>query len=58
MKFLILEKLIAMNKFKPVCLLLLILFSSLSQSWVSSAKTEREFYQLTVYHFANASQEK
>jgi hypothetical protein len=30
----------------------------LSQSWVSSAKTEREFYQLTVYHFAKDSQEK
>jgi len=58
MKFLILEKLIAMSKLKPVCLILMILFASLSQSWVSSAKTEREFYQLTVYHFANASQEK
>jgi len=29
----------------------------LSQSWMPSAKTEREFYQLTVYHFANALQE-
>jgi hypothetical protein len=58
MKFLILEKLIAMNKFKHVRLPLMILFAVISQSWVSSAKTEREFYHLTVYHFANASQEK
>src|SRR6188768_4595114 len=47
-----------MNKFKPLYLILMILFASLSQSWVSSPKTEREFYQLTVYHFSNASQEK
>jgi hypothetical protein len=30
----------------------------LSQSWMPSVKTEREFYQLTVYHFAKDSQEK
>jgi hypothetical protein len=30
----------------------------LSQSWAPSAKNEREFYQLTVYHFGNATQEK
>jgi hypothetical protein len=47
-----------MSKFKPVCLILMILFTGLFQSWVPSAKTEREFYQLTVYHFANVSQEK
>ena len=34
---------------------LLFIFSI--QSWLP-AKTEREFYQLTVYHFSNASQEK
>ena len=48
-----------MTKFKPIYLVL-ILFACiiLCQSWVPSAKTEREFYQLTVYHFGNASQEK
>jgi len=47
-----------MRKFKPVCLILVLLFAGTFQSWMPSAKTEREFYQLTVYHFANASQEK
>jgi len=47
-----------MRKFKPVCVILMVLFAGTSQSWLPSAKTEREFYQLTVYHFANASQEK
>jgi|GEM_PF-6403946 len=47
-----------MSKFKPVCLILMILLAGISQSWVPLAKTEREIYQLTVYHFANASQEK
>jgi hypothetical protein len=48
-----------MNKFKPVYLTLITLsVCLLSQSWVTSAKTEREFYQLTVYHFGNTSQEK
>ena len=48
-----------MSKFKSASLFLMILLIAvLSQSWVTSAKKEREFYQLTVYHFANASQEK
>jgi len=48
-----------MSKFKPVYLVLIILFTGiLSQSWLPSAKTERDFYQLTVYHFGNTSQEK
>lgn len=48
-----------MRKFKPVYLVLIILFTCIAfQSWVPSAKTEREFYQLTVYHFGNALQEK
>jgi len=28
------------------------------QSWVQNNKPQREFYQLTIYHFGNASQEK
>ena len=48
-----------MSKFKPAYLILIIFIAGmLSQSWMPSAKTEREFYQLTVYHFANALQEK
>ena len=48
-----------MSKFKSACLILMVLFAGiLSQSWVSSAKTGREFYQLTVYHFTKDSQEK
>jgi hypothetical protein len=48
-----------MSKFKIFGLVLIILFACiLSQSWMPSAKSEREFYQLTVYHFAKDSQEK
>src|SRR5436190_22256663 len=47
-----------MSKFKAICLVIIILFSCiLSQVWIHSGKTEREFYQLTVYHFAKDSQE-
>ena len=59
LKLLILVKLIAMSKFKPGYFILLVLIvGGLFQSWMPSAKTEREFYQLTVYHFKDASQEK
>jgi len=48
-----------MSKFKPFYFILIALLSTtIFQSWISSAKTEREFYQLTVYHFKDASQEK
>jgi NIPSNAP len=59
MKLLILVKLIAMSKLKPVYFILIALIAgTLFQSWNVSAKTEREFYQLTVYHFKDAAQEK
>jgi len=59
LKLLILEKLIEMRKVKASSLVLMVLFGGLIfQSWVSSAKKEREFYQLTVYHFRDAAQEK
>ena len=58
-KLLILVKIIAMSKFKPGYFILLFLFVGVVfQSWIPAAKTEREFYQLTVYHFKDASQEK
>ena len=58
LKLLILVKLTAMNKFKPVYFILIVLFGGvIFQSWAPPAKT-REFYQLTVYHFKDASQEK
>jgi hypothetical protein len=48
-----------MSKLKPVYLILLIILGgTIFQSWRPPAKTEREFYQLTVYHFKDASQEK
>lgn len=48
-----------MRKFKPGSLVLIVLLGgSLFQSWTPSPKKEREFYQLTVYHFKDASQEK
>lgn len=48
-----------MSKLKPVCLILVIVLAGmLSQSWVPSTKAEREFYQLTVYHFGSTTQEK
>ena len=59
MKLLILAKLIAMSKFKPAIFILIALFGgTILLSWMSPAKTEREFYQLTVYHFGDALQEK
>ncbi|HEX6845813.1 MAG TPA: NIPSNAP family protein [Chitinophagaceae bacterium] len=46
-------------RFKTVCLILIVLICGVVfQSWNSSPKGEREFYQLTVYHFKDASQEK
>lgn len=48
-----------MIKFKPVYLGLIFLFSEvIFQSWTSPARKERDFYQLVVYHFKDASQEK
>ena len=48
-----------MNKFKLASLILIVLFGGMMfQSWTLPAKTQREFYQLTVYHFKDASQEK
>ena len=59
LKLLILVKLIAMRKFKPGYIIILaLLVGVVFQSWIPAAKTEREFYQLTVYHFRDASQEK
>lgn len=59
LKLLILAKLIAMRKFKPGYFILpVVLVGVMFQSWIPTAKTEREFYQLTVYHFKDASQEK
>jgi hypothetical protein len=48
-----------MSKLKPAYFILIaILGGTIFQSWNFSDKTEREFYQLTVYHFSDASQEK
>ena len=48
-----------MRKFKVLYFILIVLFAGiLFPSWNSRAGKEREFYQLTVYHFKDASQEK
>ena len=48
-----------MSKFKPIYSIFIALFGGMIlQSWMPPAKAEREFYQLTVYHFKDASQEK
>src|SRR6187402_1906283 len=48
-----------MTKLKPVYFVLIVLFCGIIfQSGMPTDKTEREFYQLTVYHFKDASQEK
>jgi len=48
-----------MNKFKPFYpILIALLIAVIFQSWSPAAKTQREFYQLTIYHFSNESQEK
>ena len=46
------------NSTRTVAIVLAIIFVSFfSQSW-GVDKTKREFYQLTVYHFSTAAQEK
>lgn len=48
-----------MSNFRSVCIFLMALFGGLIlQSSIPPAKTEREFYQLTIYHFNNDSQGK
>jgi len=48
-----------MNKFKSAYFILTVLFCGvIFQSWTPPPKAEREFYQLTVYHFNDAAQEK
>ena len=48
-----------MSKFKPFYFILIALLCGIIfQSWRLPPKTDREFYQLTVYHFKDASQEK
>lgn len=48
-----------MKNFSLVFLVLMILLSgAMFQSWTPPRKAEREFYQLTIYHFKDAAQEK
>src|SRR4030095_135855 len=48
-----------MSKFKPVHFIFLVLVVGVMfQSWMPFAKSGREYYQLTVYHFKDAAQEK
>ncbi|HET6766979.1 MAG TPA: NIPSNAP family protein [Chitinophagaceae bacterium] len=44
--------------FKSVCLIALLLFVLIIQSWLPVNKNQPEFYQLSIYHFSNATQEK
>src|SRR6187402_2080210 len=47
-----------MSNFRSIYIVVMVLFGGiLFQSWMPAAKTEREFYQLTVYHFSTVSQE-
>ena len=44
---------------KPIAVIsAVVIFAFLIQSWSGIDKTKREFYQLTIYHFNNATQEK
>lgn len=48
-----------MSNFRSVCIILMVLFCGLIfHSWMPPAKTERDFYQLTIYHFSGDSQVK
>jgi len=44
--------------FKPVCLIALLLSGLIIQSWMPKEETQGEFYQLSIYHFNNTTQEK
>lgn len=43
---------------KPVCLIALLLPGLIIQSWITVNETKGEFYQLSIYHFNNTTQEK
>lgn len=43
--------------FKSVCLIALLLSGLVIQSWMSADDTQGEFYQLSIYHFNNTTQE-
>jgi len=48
-----------MNKLKAVySILTSLLIIAIFQSWLPAVKAQKEFYQLTVYHYSNSSQEK
>jgi len=45
--------------FKTVPLILILFaFGLIIQAWMPVEKTQREFYQLSIYHFSNTTQEK
>lgn len=44
--------------FKPVCLIALLLSGLIIQSWMPEDEAQAEFYQLSIYHFNNTTQEK
>ena len=44
--------------FKLACLIALLLSGLVIQSWMPADETQGEFYQLSIYHFSNATQEK
>ncbi|HEU4862106.1 MAG TPA: NIPSNAP family protein [Chitinophagaceae bacterium] len=46
------------KRFKPLCLIALLLCGLIIQSWVPTDDTQGEFYQLSIYHFSNTTQEK
>lgn len=46
------------KKFKLVCLTVLLLFGLIVPSWRLVGQTPGEFYQLSIYHYTTATQEK
>lgn len=44
--------------FKSACLIALLLSCLVIQSWMPEDDTQGEFYQLSIYHFSNTTQEK
>ena len=46
------------KRFKPLCFMTLLFCGLIVQSWIPEDDTQGEFYQLSIYHFNTATQEK
>lgn len=46
------------KRFKPLCFMTLLFCGLIIQSWMPEDDTQGEFYQLSIYHYSDTTQEK